>query len=287
MIPVVIFTYKKHLTLLEVLQSVTNYNTDRIYIVIDKANTIYDEEFNKKVRQIITQFNKNLTYELILAQNHMGLRYIFDYALDIVFEKEKQAIILEDDTIPSPNFFKYCEQMLEKHENNSQIGSIIGTNLGALHNAEMYCTVPIGMPFWGWATWADRWKSMPKDYSFWDGFILTENYNDLNTSILKPLLTSFDNNRKVPKSWDLKWAMYQLSKGMECVIPGSNLISNKGYSNLATFTKIENSEFENIPIDSSNYSNTTFQKSDQKLKHNFFQKQLVFLNEFANRKTPN
>jgi hypothetical protein len=284
MIPIVIFAYKKYLTLQEVFQAVITYNTNKIYIVIDKANTIYDEEFNIKVRQVVGNLNKSVPCELILAPNHKGLIHIFDYALDIVFEKEKQAIILEDDTIPSPQFFIYCEQMLEKYKNNPQIGSIIGTNLGAMQDASNFCTVPIGMPFWGWATWADRWKSMPKDYSFWDNFSLTKNYDDLNASNLKPLLNSFDNNRKVPKSWDLKWAMYLLSKGMHCVIPGSNLISNKGYSNLATFTKIENSQFENLPLFPVTNSEINFTQNSQILNEAFIQKQLSFLSEFGKRK---
>ncbi|MCF8446886.1 MAG: hypothetical protein K9H61_07805, partial [Bacteroidia bacterium] len=170
--PIVLFTHKKSNNLKPILGSLPSIKKRKIYIVSDPEQNEMEKLFVKETKELIQSHPQSFFFEWIIPNSHKGVLHIFDYALDIVFEKEKQAIILEDDTIPSPKFFKYCEQMLEKHENNSQIGSIIGTNLGALHDAEMYCTVPIGMPFWGWATWADRWKSMPKDYSFWDRFIL-------------------------------------------------------------------------------------------------------------------
>ena len=37
-----------------------------------------------------------------------------------VFEKEEQAIILEDDCIPNLDFFRYCDEMLEKYKDDER-----------------------------------------------------------------------------------------------------------------------------------------------------------------------
>lgn len=125
------------------------------------------------------------------------------------------------------------------------IGSIVGTNLGIPETPNTYFKARIGLHYWGWATWADQWNQMQKNYDFLDRFILSDKYKQFVLA-KNPFVNAFIKNRQTPKSWDLKWAMFQLSQNMRSIIPVTNLISNNGYTELATFTRIENSEFANI-----------------------------------------
>lgn len=45
-----------------------------------------------------------------------------------VFEKEEQAIILEDDCIPNLDFFRYCDEMLEKYKDDERVMMVSGSN---------------------------------------------------------------------------------------------------------------------------------------------------------------
>ena len=49
-------------------------------------------------------------------------------AMDWVFDNEEQAIILEDDCVPSVAFFEYCDFFLDKYKEDKSIGFISGAN---------------------------------------------------------------------------------------------------------------------------------------------------------------
>src|SRR5215469_15326478 len=38
-----------------------------------------------------------------------------------IFEQVEEAIILEDDTLPHPTFFKFCEQLLDKYREDKRV----------------------------------------------------------------------------------------------------------------------------------------------------------------------
>lgn len=48
--------------------------------------------------------------------------------MDWVFDNEEQAIILEDDCVPSVAFFEYCDFFLDKYKEDKSIGFISGAN---------------------------------------------------------------------------------------------------------------------------------------------------------------
>jgi hypothetical protein len=254
--------------------------------VFDLGETETDKIRTQEVKQIIYNHPLHKNCKYITPSNHQGIIRVFDYALDIIFKQEEQAIILEDDTIPSESFFDYCEIMLDKYRNDKSIGSIVGTNLGAITDENAYFKAPIGLPYWGWATWADRWNKMPKDFSFWDTFTHSNEFKQLlvtHESYMTPLIR----NRQQPKSWDLKWTMFQLSNGMKTVLPGINLITNDGYHELATFTRIENSEFANMKRHRTDGNKFRLSKPNQSMLLLYEEAQRKFMLEFATRKQAN
>ena len=48
--------------------------------------------------------------------------------LDWVFSRVDRAIILEDDCLAHPDFFRFCEELLTRYEDNERIMQICGTN---------------------------------------------------------------------------------------------------------------------------------------------------------------
>ncbi len=51
--------------------------------------------------------------------------------LDWVFSQVESAIILEDDCLPQPSFFTFCEKMLARYSGDSRIGMVRGNNYTA------------------------------------------------------------------------------------------------------------------------------------------------------------
>ena len=118
---------------------------------------------------------------------------------------------------------------------------------------------------------------MPKDYAFWDTYAKSTEFKEL-LQVEYPFSSSFIRNRQLPKSWDIKWAMYQLSANMKSIIPGINLITNNGYNELATFTKLENSMFANIQF--IDLANKNLNIENKSLTENYCLYQKKFISEF-------
>ena len=82
-------------------------------------------------------------------------------AISWLFENETSGIILEDDTVPTPAFFSFCDQIIERYKDEKKVWCISGDNYVP------ECTFDADFSFshyhsmYGWATWKDRWDSIP------------------------------------------------------------------------------------------------------------------------------
>ena len=83
------------------------------------------------------------------------------------FSLADKVIVLEDDTVPSVSFFRFCKEMLDRYENDERVMMISGFNIDEVSTdvREDYFFTSV-FSIWGWASWrrvADLWDS---DYSF-------------------------------------------------------------------------------------------------------------------------
>src|SRR5690606_39168635 len=93
------------------------------------------------------------------AESNMGCGRRPSSGISWVFEHVDRAIILEDDCVPDPTFFPFCEEMLERYAGDPRVMQISGRSV--------YDTAPQShysyyfsrqLNCWGWATWARAWK---------------------------------------------------------------------------------------------------------------------------------
>src|SRR5688500_4490019 len=55
-------------------------------------------------------------------------------ALDRAFARFEEAIVVEDDCLPHPGFFDFCERLLERYRHDARVMHIGGSNFwGGLH----------------------------------------------------------------------------------------------------------------------------------------------------------
>ena len=99
-----------------------------------------------------------------------GLRRNVSEGLDWVFAQTEEAIILEDDCLPDPSFFPFCDELLERYRDDATVGMICGTNLAprqiiadsvASYYFSRYCYI------WGWATWRRAWRCYDREVKEW------------------------------------------------------------------------------------------------------------------------
>jgi len=185
-------------------------------------------------------------------EKNLGTRFGIEAAVDWFFENEEMGIILEDDCLPAPSFFRFCSEMLTKYKDEEKVFLINGTNETAKKlSANTYSFKKITdfsediAGIWGWATWRRAWKmhdkSMSRLQEYKKNIVDDENLNyeeTLRNTRLKNMCEQMEyildgkNN-----TWDIQLRFSTLINDGLFVVPDCNLVSNIGCSDSSSAHK--------------------------------------------------
>lgn len=159
-----------------------------------------------------------------------------------VFEQVEEAIILEDDCIPHPSFFRFCEELLEKYRDDERVMHIAGNNFLFGRKA-----IPFSYVFsshnlsWGWASWRRAWQHHHMEVKLWpmlrDGCWLLDTLGDLLAAqfYAKVFDKAYGSAGSIDY-WDYQWSFACWAQNGLSILPGTTLVSNVGFGKDATHT---------------------------------------------------
>jgi hypothetical protein len=202
-----------------------------------------DDETNcRAVRELIEKgVDWPCDVETAYAKENMGCRNRVSSGLTWVFERVEEAIVLEDDCLPSPTFFPYCEELLARFRTDSRIMAINGCNYGVKPVDQRYSYGFARTPHvWGWATWRRAWKHYDVEIKDWPEFrdrrLIYDTLPD--AKVAECWEVAFDSTWKgAIDTWDYQWMFAILRQSGLTVSPSNNLIINVGFDGRATHTK--------------------------------------------------
>jgi len=182
------------------------------------------------------------TTELRLQQSptNLGLRARVETALDDVFSREETAVILEDDCVPTADFFAFTSALLSTYATDSRVGSITGTSFCLPGES------PGGSDYyfskyphcWGWATWRRAWQAYDRQGVSWPCSL-----SHLPVAIPSRMERKYwqENFERAYSgkidSWAYRWTLSCWRLGMLTVTPKDNLVRNIGAGESATHTR--------------------------------------------------
>ncbi len=159
-----------------------------------------------------------------------------------VFDHVEKAIILEDDCLPHPSFFGYCEELLERYQDDQRIMHIAGNNRGFFRDDGRHSYYFSLLPYcWGWATWRRAWQY----YDFHLEFLREATAGKLlknvlhNNKAVRYWEQRFRDLRRSQRTdiWDFQWTFAcWIQRGL-AIVPNRNLVRNIGFGEDATHTK--------------------------------------------------
>jgi len=174
------------------------------------------------------------------APANLGCRERVTTGLNWAFSLVEEAIILEDDCLPEPSFFTFCEAMLDRYRGDDAVMHINGTNFlpPRRHPAASYFFSKY-VWVWGWATWRRAWQHYDATMAGWE-----ERYPALDASFDSHRerafwLSTFNQARadwKAANTWDFQWIYTCWTRGGLTVVPSVNLVQNLGFGLDATHT---------------------------------------------------
>jgi len=112
-----------------------------------------------EVRDIALSVDWPCQVNTLFREDNLGCKRGVSEAITWFFDREDEGIILEDDVLPVPTFFRFCDDMLERFRSDTRVSMISGCNLISRHYApkQSYFFSRYSH-IWGWATWRRAWQ---------------------------------------------------------------------------------------------------------------------------------
>lgn len=121
-----------------------------------------------EVRKIVERIDWPCEVRFNYSERNLGCKDRIVTGLDWVFSQVEQAIILEDDCLPHPDFFMFCEAMLHRYWDDSRVMVITGNNhQGGRRRGDASYYFSKYPHIWGWATWRRAWNLNDSTLAFW------------------------------------------------------------------------------------------------------------------------
>jgi hypothetical protein len=224
----------------------------KVWISIDGAKK--NSESKQKVlavQKVVRKFQKKYPGKVLTqfsAQN-LGCRKGVEKALNWFFGQNTLGIILEDDCVPDLSFFPYVTELLEKYKTDTRVGMIAGTNPLVKTATTSSYFFSYQTLVWGWATWRRAWLSYQTTAS--------KGLEALQTPVVRASVlerTTRKHLKIIEKvlthqidTWDYIWYLSNILESRVNIVPNSNLISNVGFSDDATHTKLKTTQ-SRLPV---------------------------------------
>ncbi len=252
-VPIVLLLFNRPDTTRRVVAQVQALQPAHLYVVADgpRPHVCSDVRHCAEAREVVESVHWLGTVHRLYANKNLGCRQRISSGITAVFEEVEHAIILEDDCLPHPSFFPYCQALLHHFVETETVMSISGDNFQPHQpSTEKSYYFSQYMHCWGWATWKRAWDHFDLEMTRWPALRSSNWLYELLGSRRAAFYWSsiFDQvyNGNID-SWAYIWQYsIWLKSGMN-VLPAHNLVSNIGFGEAATHTSRASSPQANLP----------------------------------------
>jgi hypothetical protein len=242
--PVALLIFNRPDTTERVFNAIAKARPPKLLVVADgpRPQREGEAELCVQTRAIINRVDWDCEVITEFADSNMGCKRRVASGIDWIFEQAEEAIILEDDCLPDPSFFRYCEEMLTRYRDNERVGMVSGGNLqfGRQRGSASYYFSKY-THIWGWASWRRAWKHYDRDLTLWPAFrdqgLLTQLFDTSGEQEYWRNSFQWVHEGSLD-TWDVSWTFTAITHGMLQVVPNVNLISNIGFGVNATHTHV-------------------------------------------------
>ncbi len=259
--PVAFFIFKRPETTARIFKAISRARPKKLFIIADgpRKGRAGEEEACRQVRSLVETISWDCEVLRNYAESNIGVDKRIPSGLNWLFKHAEEAIILEDDCLPSSSFFRFAEEMLERYRDDQKIFNVCGASWIPFPSKESYF-FSTSFTVWGWATWRRAWKYFPgiDPEPVRRALPFEETASAINAVVSTPrvrkhllrILRLFSQGKAVSISWDYIWGLTCLKNQGLSIKPRCNLISNIGFTPGATNDFDPSDPANNFPLDS-------------------------------------
>lgn len=254
--PVLLIFFNRPHLVLRVMQFLSVVKPTKLYVFQDGArdNNSQDIVLCQEARRVVQEMiSWPCQVRSFYSVRNLGCGPGPAAAISWFFENEEQGIILEDDTVPHPDFYQYASELLNKYKDDNSVFAIGSMNVDQHPwGTGSYYFSRMNRNLCAWATWRRVWKYFDLEMKSVTKHQLDRVLRSYHCDILERLywkdrLDEVHKNGCEGKSWDMQFFMaIWLNKG-KGIIPNVNLSSNIGTVDGATHVMASGNIIDNVP----------------------------------------
>ncbi len=253
--PVAFLIFNRPDTTKKVFEEISKAKPERLFVIADgpRQNVKMDKEMCELTREITENIDWDCKVTRDYAIDNYGLRKRVASGLTHMFESVDNAIILEDDCVPHQSFFPFCQELLERYNDEKKVMMISGNNFfSEFRNKEHSYYFSSFNHIWGWATWKRAWHLYDDGMNDWKdvnegNFLKNILQDDASVKYFKTIFQEVYEDRI--NSWAYRWLYSMLRKDGLSIVPSKNLVTNIGFGSKATNTKSKLQRTTNITVE--------------------------------------
>lgn len=240
--PVAFIIFNRPDTTKKVFQAIRQAQPQKLLVIADgpRAERPGEAEKCAATRAVIDLVDWDCEVFTNYSDTNLGCKRRVSSGIDWVFSQVEAAVILEDDCLPAPSFFPFCQTLLEKYRDDDRVVAIGGNNFqnDVSQNSYSYYFSKYNH-IWGWASWRRAWQHYDVEMKtlpiFKDLNLIQSICHDPAEQEYWLELFQKAYDGKVD-TWDYQWTYACWQQGGISILPSSNLVSNIGFGANATHT---------------------------------------------------
>lgn len=252
--PVALIAFNRPALTRRTLAAVRLAKPQQLFVILDGPRTdrVGEADACAAVRREFEAVDWLCEVRVRASPFNLGCEGNVETGLDWVFSQVSEAVVLEDDCVPDPSFFRFADELLERYRDDDRVWHIAGNSHSvprALFGDHSYAFASWAS-VWGWATWADRWQAhrelFPRDHvrAEWDAGdkpVRSRPVSLQAAALVTPggrrhFAEAAESLDVVTHGWDKHWWLSIMSEGGVCVTPAVNVVENVGFGPDATHT---------------------------------------------------
>lgn len=226
--PVALFLYRRPEQTARVFAAIRAAKPPVLFLLADGPKP-GEEAVCQAAREAVTKIDWPCSVSCIFTHENRGSKVTQSEGISHVFDLVDRCIFLEDDCLPDPTFFPYCEELLTQYADEPRVMAISGDNFqpDEFHAPDTYhfSRYP---HMWGWATWRRAWAH----YDAAPSSLTLRSPNPLAAAHWRNILNHVNAGNIDAYDYQFMFAMWK-HDGL-CVTPHVNLIHNIGFGEGAT-----------------------------------------------------
>jgi hypothetical protein len=251
--PVALMIFNRPETTRAVFREIARAKPPRLLVVADGPRPGRPAEADRcaEARAVIEQIDWDCIVTTDFSEENLGCRRRVSSGLDWIFTQVESCIILEDDCMPHPDFFSFCETLLEQYRDDERVMAIGGDNFspGRRWGEGSYYFSRYSH-IWGWATWRRAWRHYDVSMAGYRGVTeATLAASGMDAAERRHWAALFEATQAgAIDTWDYQWQYAIMQRHGLTIVPNVNLVSNIGFGPEATHTKTAGDPVSALPV---------------------------------------